>query len=102
MRRKLFTENVESTVHILRPFMDDVKVLVRFNEPSRRSAQCRTHVCDEEATIGFSTNLIRNGGKNCTIALFELGAIGVRGVKIEARVLFKGRLEIYPQRNVTI
>lgn len=85
--RKLLTQNVEGALHILRPLVNDVKVGIGLNETAGRGTHGRTHVGNEESTIGLSTDLICNGAENTAITLEELGAVGVRGVEVETRVL---------------
>lgn len=87
MRRELLTQNVEGTLYILRPFVDDVKVGISLNETTGRSTHGRAHVSDEEASIGLSTDLVRNRSEDTPVALEELGAVWVGGVEVESSVL---------------
>lgn len=60
VRRELLSENVESTIHILGPLVDDVKVGIGFNQTTGSSTDGRAHVGDEETTVRFGTNFISN------------------------------------------
>lgn len=87
MRRVLFIQDVERALNILRPLMDDIKVLVCLDQAARGGSQRRTHVCNVESTVRFRSDLVGDGGKNTAVALLELGAIRVGGVEVECRVL---------------
>lgn len=87
VRRVLLVQNVEVAFHILGPLVDDVEVLVGFNQTARGGAQGRAHVGDIETPIRLSTDFIRNGGKKSTIALLELGPVRVGRVEVKRSVL---------------
>lgn len=86
--RKLISENIQQTINILRPFMDDIEVLVGLNQTARSGSHSRAHVCDEVSTVRLCANLVSNRGKDTTVALQELGAVRIRGIEVEAGVLF--------------
>ena len=67
--------------------MDDIKVLVSLDQTTGRGTQCRAHVSDVESSIRLRTNLICNGGEKGTVALLELGTVGVGRVEIERGIL---------------
>jgi len=87
VRRELLTKNVEGALHILRPFVDDVKVGIGLDKTTGGRTHGRTHVGDEETTIGLGTDLIRNGSEDTAVTLEELGAVRVGGVEVEPSVL---------------
>ena len=67
--------------------MDDVEVLIGFNQTARGGSQCRAHVGDIETPFRLSTDFVRNGGKKSTIALLELGPVRVGRVEVKRSVL---------------
>lgn len=87
MRRELLTQNVEVALHILGPFVDDVKVGISLNETTGRGTHGGAHVGNEEASIRLSTDLIRNRPEDTPVAFEELGAVWVGGVEVESSVL---------------
>lgn len=89
VRRELLTKNVEGSLHILGPFVDNVEVGIGLDETTGRGTNGRTHVGNEEATVGLSTDLISNGSEDTTVALQELGAVWVGGIKVESSVLWE-------------
>lgn len=89
VRRELLLKNVEGAFHILRPFVNDVKVGISLNETTGRSTNGRAHVGDEESTIWLCPDLIRNGCKDTAVTLEELGAVRVGGIKVETSILMK-------------
>lgn len=89
VRRELLLKDVEGTLHILRPFVNDVKVGISLNETTGGSTNGRTHVGDEESTIWLCPDFIRNGCKDTAVTLEELGPVRVRGIKVEASILMK-------------
>lgn len=87
--RELLLKNVEGSLHILRPFVNDVKIGISLNETAGRSTNGRAHVGDEESTIWLCPDFIRNGCKDTAVTLEELGAVRVGGIKVEAGILMK-------------
>jgi hypothetical protein len=87
VRRELLSEDVECTIHILRPLVDDVEVGISFNQTTRGSSHGRAHVRDEETTVRLGTDFISDRRKNCTVALQELGTVWVGGIKVKPSVL---------------
>lgn len=86
--------------------MDDVAASIRLDKTSGRSTNGATHVGDEETTVavlvkwivikrdfakdapfGLSTDLIRNGAENGTVAVSELGVVRVAGVPVVGGIL---------------
>jgi hypothetical protein len=49
--------------------MDDVEISISLNETTGAGSNCRSHVCDKESTIRFSTDFIGNGSQNGSVAL---------------------------------
>jgi hypothetical protein len=47
---EIFAQNVGIAGNILWPFADDIEIIIRLHQPTRRSSHCGTHVCDEEST----------------------------------------------------
>lgn len=74
--------SVTYTLDILRPFVNDVKLGISLDKTAGRGASSRAHISDEEATIWLSTNLIRNGRKQRTVALLEFRLIWVGSVLV--------------------
>jgi hypothetical protein len=94
VRRELLTKNVEGSLNILGPFVDDVKIGIGLNETAGGSTHGRTHVGDEETTIGLSADLISNGPEDTAVTLEELGAVRIGGIEVESSVL---RVLVYCQ-----
>lgn len=86
---ELLLKNVEGALHILRPFVNDVKVGIGLNKATGRSTNGRAHVGDEESTIWLCPDFIRNGCKDTAVTLEELGAVRVGGIKVETSILMK-------------
>jgi len=87
VRRELRTKDVQSAIHIFRPFMDDVVVLVSFNEATRSRAYCRAHICVEEASSWLGSDIVGNGTQKSTITLQVLGGIRVGRIEVVTGVL---------------
>lgn len=87
VRRELLSQDVEGTLHIFGPLVDDIEVGICLDETSRTGAHRRAHVGDVEATVGLCTDFICDGAQQSTVALLELGAVGVGGIEVERRVL---------------
>lgn len=100
MRRELLSQDVESTLHVLRPLVDDIKVGICLDETSRRGAHCRAHIGDVEATVGLCTDFVRDGAQQGTVALLELRAVGVGGIEVERRIL--GRVSLRDGEEICI
>lgn len=94
MGRVLLSQNVQSALYILRPLVNDVEVGISLDQTTRRGTQGRAHVGNVEASIRFSADLVRNRGEKSTVALLELGTIGVRGVEVIRSVLLKCKISI--------
>lgn len=87
MRRVLLAKYVQRALYIFRPLMNDVEVGIRLDQTARRGAHCRSHVSDVETSIRLRTDFIRNGAQKSTVALPELGTVGVGRVKVVCSVL---------------
>lgn len=87
MGRELLAEDVERAFYIFRPFVDDVEVCVGLDQATWRGTDSTTHVGDEKATIGLSTNLVRNRRQKSAVRLLELRLVWVGGVEVESGVL---------------
>lgn len=87
VRRVLLAKNVQGALNILRPLMNDVEVGIRLNQTTRRGTHCRAHVGDEKASVRLRTDLVCIGGQKPTVALLELGAIGVGSIEVVCSVL---------------
>lgn len=87
VRRVLFAKNVQGALQVFGPLVDDVKILISLDQTAGRGTQCRAHVGDVESSVRLRTDLIRNGGQKGTVALLELGAVGVGRVEIERGIL---------------
>lgn len=61
MGRELLAQNVERSLYIFRPFVDDVEVRVGLNQTAWRSAHCGAHVCNIESAVWLRADLICNG-----------------------------------------
>lgn len=100
--RELLAENVEGTLDILGPLVDDVATGISLNKTARSSANGTAHVGDEETTtsvswgsvtmnknlpLGLGSDLVDDGAENTSVAVVELGVVGVRGVKVIGGVL---------------
>jgi hypothetical protein len=60
VRTELLAEDVERSVDIFGPLVDDIEVGVCLDEAARRSPDSGSHVGDEKATIGLCADLIRD------------------------------------------
>lgn len=87
MGTELLAKDVQHRGNIFRPLVDDVEVCIGLDETAWGSADCGTHVGDEEASIGLSADLIRDGREQCTVRLLELWLVGVGGVEVVSSVL---------------
>lgn len=87
MRRELLAKNVEGSLHILGPFVNDVEVGIGLNETTGRGTHGRAHVGDKETTVRLSTDLIGNGAEDTAVALQELGTVWVGGIEVESSIL---------------
>lgn len=87
VRGELLAKNVEQAVDVLGPLVDDVEVLVGLDETAGGGSNGRAHVGDVETAIGLCADLVGNGRQDGTVALLELGAVGVAGVEVEGSVL---------------
>jgi len=87
VRAELLAENVESTLHILRPLVNDVKLSVSFDEATRRGTGSGAHVGDEEASIGLCADLICDRRKQGAVALLELRLVRIGCVEVVSSVL---------------
>lgn len=67
--------------------MSDLAACIGLNEPSGGRADGAAHVGNEEATLGLSTNLVRDGTEKSAVAVCELGRIGVGNIPVEGRIL---------------
>ena len=85
--RELLTQDVEGTLDILWPLVNDVKIGISLNETTGAGSNRRTHVGNKESAIRLSTDFIRNGRENSTVTLQELGTVGVGGIEVEPSVL---------------
>ena len=83
----MFTEDIQQTIGVLGPLVDDVVVLIGLDQATRRGTDCGTHVGDEEAAIGLRADLIRDRGEQRTVRLLELWLVGIGGVKVVGGVL---------------
>lgn len=89
MGRVLLSQDVESALDILRPLVNDVKVLISLDQTARAGTQSRAHVGDVKTSIRLRADLVCNGREKTTIALLELGTVGVRSVEVVRSVLPK-------------
>lgn len=87
VRRVLFAKNVQGALQVFGPLVDDVKVLIGLDQTAGRGTQCRAHVGDVESSIRLRTDLVCDRGKKGTVALLELGAVGVGRVEVKRGVL---------------
>lgn len=85
--RELLAQNVEGTLDVLGPLVDDVKIGISLNKTTGAGANGRTHVRDEESTIRLCPNLIRNRRENSTVTLQEFGTVRVGSIEVESGVL---------------
>ena len=69
--------------------MDDVEVGIRLDKTARRGAHGGTHVGDVEPAARLGADLVGNRRQESAVALEERRTIGVRGVKVERRVLLE-------------
>lgn len=76
-----------SALNILGPLVDDVATGIGLNQTSRRGTESTSHVGDEETTLGLSSDLIGNGGKQSAVAVREFGVVRIAGVEVEGSVL---------------
>lgn len=87
MRRELLPKNIECTLNVLRPLVDDVTVGIGLDQTTRRCTDSTAHVSDEETTVGLGADLIDDGAENTAVAVVELGMVRVRSVEVEGSVL---------------
>lgn len=87
MRAELLAKDVQGGAHIFWPFVDDVVIGVGLHQTSRRCTDRGPHICDEESTVWFGTNLIDDGTQNATVGLLEFRSIRVANVKVESSIL---------------
>lgn len=87
MGRELLSKDVEGTLNVFRPLVNDVEVGIGLDQTTRGSTHGRAHVGDEETTVGLGSDFISNRCKNATVALQELGTVWVAGIEVEPGVL---------------
>lgn len=87
VRRVLVAKNVKGALHVLGPLMDNVKVLIGLDQTAGGGTQCRAHVGYVESSVRLRTNLVCDGSEKGTVALLELGAVGVGRVEVEGSIL---------------
>lgn len=67
--------------------MNNVTTSISLNKSARRSANSTAHVSDEESSLGLGSDLVRDGSEKGSVAVGELGVVGVRHVPVEGGVL---------------
>jgi hypothetical protein len=87
MRRELLPKNVECTLNILRPLVDDITVGISLDQATGRCTNGTAHVGDEETTVRLCADLIDDGAENTAVAVVKLGMVWVRSVEVEGSVL---------------
>lgn len=89
MGRVLLPQDVQSALDIFGPLVNDIKVFISLDQTARAGTQGRTHVGDVETSIRLRADLVCNGREKTTVALLELGTVGVRSVEVVRSVLPK-------------
>ena len=89
MRGELLAENVEGALNIqdLRVLGDDVALGVGLDKTTRGSTHGTAHVGDQETTVRLGADLISDGAEESTVAVGELGLVGVGSVEVVGSVL---------------